>query len=211
MEQSTLNFVVRTERKKGAAGRLRRQGMIPSIIYGHNEPVAISVEEHEFGKKFKTVSESTIITLKSADQSYDVLVKDYQEDFIKGKILHIDFFEIERGKLLRTNVPVHVTGASIGVREGGLFEFITHDLEIECLPRDLPKEITVDISEMAIGQTLHVSDLAGLESVKVLTSTDQVICTVTRRKEAAEEVEEEVEEEGALEAAETEEVAGEEE
>ncbi len=210
MEHVTLTFVVRTERKKGPAGRLRRQGKIPSIIYGHNEPVAIIVDAHEFGKTFKNVSESTIITLKSQDRSYDVVVRDYQEDIIKGKIQHIDFYEIERGKLLRTHVPVHVTGASVGVKEGGLLELVTHELEIECLPRDLPSGIAVDISELAIARSLHVSDLSGLGEVKVLASPDQVLCTVTRRKEVVEEVEEELEEEEVLEAAETEEAVEEE-
>jgi large subunit ribosomal protein L25 len=214
MEQATISFVVRSERKKGPARKLRRQGMIPSIIYGRNEPVAIAVNEHEFGKRFKNVSESTIITLKSDNASYDVLVKDYQEDIIKGKIQHIDFFEIERGKLLRTHVPVHLSGTSIGVREGGILELITHELEIECLPRDLPQEIVVDITEMAIGHSLHVSDLEEIEGVRVMASNDQVVCTVTRRREVIEEVEEEeevLEEEAAAEAAEVEEAAEEEE
>ena len=100
MDQKSLTITLRKEKKKGAARRLRRIGQIPSVIYGHNDPVLVAIDEHEFNTKFKTVSESTIITLKSEENSYDVLVKDYQEDIVKGKILHIDFFEIEKGKHL---------------------------------------------------------------------------------------------------------------
>ncbi|TFG61970.1 MAG: 50S ribosomal protein L25, partial [Spirochaetales bacterium] len=148
MEKKTLNIDLREERKKGPAGRLRRMGKIPAIIYGHGEPTAISVDEHEFNKKFHTVSENTIINLRTGDHDYDVLVKDYQSDILTGRIKHLDFFEIDRKKLLKTHVPIRLTGTSIGVREGGLLEHLLHDAEVECLPKDMPEEYVLDITNL---------------------------------------------------------------
>ncbi len=197
MEQKTLTFIPREKTKKGPSKRLRRIGKIPSVVYGHNEPVCISVDEHEFSIKFKTVSESTIITLKSEDKAYEVLVKDYQEDILKGKIIHIDFYEVEQGKLLKTHMPIRFSGAPVGVREGGVLETVTHVLEIECLPKDLPEEVIIDINALELGHTIHISDVPAPEGVKYLAASDQVICTITRKR-AEEEVaeEEEIEEEG---------------
>jgi large subunit ribosomal protein L25 len=193
MAQKIIAFNIRNEKKKGPVGRLRKQGIIPSVIYGHNEPVVISIDKKEFYTNFKTVSESTIITLKSKDKSYDVLVKDFQEDIIKEEITHIDFYEIERGKLLKTHVPVHLNGTAVGVKEGGILEALTHEIEIECLPKDLPHEIALDISDLNVGDSIHISDIAEIEGVRFITPKEHVICAVI--KKAAEEVEEVEEEE----------------
>jgi len=200
MEQKTLDFSARSETKKGAARRLRRAGKIPSVVYGHDAPMAITIDAHEFNTKFRVVSESTIITLKSPDKSIDVLVKDYQEDVIKGKITHVDFYEIEKGKVLRARVPVHLEGTPEGVKEGGLLEVITHEVDVECLPKDLPQGIELDVSDMMIGHSLHAEQIPPMEGVRVLAAPDQVICTVLKQKEKLEiPEEEELEEEGLLE------------
>ena len=195
MDQKVLNFQDRKLLKKGHAGRLRRQGQIPSIIYGHQEPKPVSIDAHEFRNRFKTISESTIITLKSDAESLDVLVKDYQTDTLRGDITHIDFYEVEKGKLLRTHVPVHLKGIPLGVREGGILESLVHDIEVECLPKDLPSEITVEVEELEIGHSVHVSGLTAVEGVRFLTSQDQVICTILHKREEIEAVAEEEEEE----------------
>ena len=182
MEQKTLAFAVRNESGKGAAGRFRRSGRIPSVVYGRREPVAILIDEREFGTKFKTVSESTIIKLTSESSSVEVLVKDYQEDIVSGRITHIDFYEIDPSRTLRTRVAVHLRGNALGVREGGLLETLVHDLEIECLPKDLPEDIVVDVTSLGIGHSIHVRDLPAMAGVRVLTSTDQVVCTILVKK-----------------------------
>lgn len=198
MDQKILTFDTREEKRKGPARRLRREGRIPSIVYGHNEPVCISIDAHEFRTKFKRVSESAIITLKNNDTTYDVLVKDYQTDTMRGNIMHIDFYEIEKGKVLKTRVVVHFTGTPVGVKEGGLLETLIHDVEVECLPKDLPSDMSIDISDLEIGQSVHVRDLPVVEDVRILTSSDQVICTLLRKREEILEVEEEELEEGEL-------------
>lgn len=186
MEQKTLVGKMRAT-GKSVNRSLRRNGEIPCVIYGHNEPVSVAISAQEFNTKFKVVSENVIIKLAVDKNSYDVLVKDFQEDIITGKVMHIDFFEIEKGKVLKTNVPFHPTGSPVGVREGGLFEILVHEIEVECLPANIPDQITIDVAELKIGQSIHVKDLPQFENVKYLISSDQVVCVVTRKKEAKEE------------------------
>jgi large subunit ribosomal protein L25 len=130
-------------------------------------------------------------------KSRDVLIRDYQENTISGEITHVDFYEIERGKVLRTNVGLHLDGAAVGIREGGILESFVHELEVECLPKDLPEGINVDITNLEIGHSIHVRDLEAPPGVEILNSPDQVICTIAYKRAEVEEVPEELEEEEA--------------
>lgn len=184
--------------------------MIPAVIYGHGEPQGLLIEAHEFNTKFMKVSESTIINLKVDGDSHDVLIRDYQEDTISGAITHVDFYEIERGKTLRTNVGLQLTGAAVGIREGGILESFVHELEVECLPKDLPEGIDLDIANLELGHSLHVRDIEAPPGVNILNSQDQVVCTIAHKRIEVEEVAEELEEEeGVVEGEEGEEEAAE--
>ncbi|MCD6396659.1 MAG: 50S ribosomal protein L25 [Spirochaetaceae bacterium] len=195
MEQKTLAGYERKLFKKGPAARLRREGKIPAVIYGHNKPVHISVGEKEFDSKFHTISENTLITIIVDDKEYEVLVKDSQENMMMGKITHIDFFEVERGKTLKTRIPVYLIGTSVGVKEGGMLEQHLHEIDIECLPKDIPEKIEVDISNLKLGEAIHVSALELSEDVKILNTMEQSVVGVTTvKEEEEEEVEEEMEE-----------------
>ena len=178
-DSKTLTCAPRTDFGKGGAKRIRKEGKIPAVIYGHNAPVSISIDAREFSKKFHTVSENTIITLQSGKDSYDVLVKEYQDDILTSDILHIDFFEIERGKVLKTHVPVHTSGNAVGTKMGGILEIAIHDLEIECLPKDLPHEIVIDISGLELNASVHVADIKVPEGVKVLTPEDTTVLHIS--------------------------------
>ena len=211
MPQKTLAAQKRMTVRKGDAGRLRRDGKIPAVIYGHTAPEAICIDEREFNTKFHVISESTIITIDVGDEHHDVLVKDFQENVISGKILHIDFYEIERGKSLKTHVPLHLTGVPVGVKLGGVLETFLHELEIECLPKDLPERMEVEIGHLDVGHSIHVSEIQVPENVRVLNSPEQVACLVTHVRVQLEEpvAEEEAEEAEATEG-ESEEAASEE-
>lgn len=212
MEQKTLTAHSRKVFGSADSRRQRRNGMIPAVVYGRGEPQGLLVEAHEFNTKFMTVSESTIIDLQVDGNSHDVLIRDYQEDTISGTITHVDFYEIERGKALRTNVGLHLNGAAVGIREGGILESFVHELEVECLPKDLPEGIEVDITNLELGHSIHVRDLEAPSGVEILNSQDQVICTVAHKRAEIEEVPEELEEEeAALEGEEGEEEAAEDE
>lgn len=197
MKQKTLTVMKREAIKKQAANALRKAGKIPAVVYGHNPPRTVTVDEQEFKSKFNKISENTIIKLKLDEESHDVLIRDFQENIISGRILHIDFYEIEKGKHLRTRIPLHLEGTAVGVREGGLLEAFVHEVEVECLPKDLPERFVYDISELKLAHSVHISDLDIPEGVRVLNSEDQVVCAVAHRRAEVEEaaVEEEVEEE----------------
>jgi large subunit ribosomal protein L25 len=214
MEAKKLNGATRTEKRKMAAGRLRRAGKIPAIVYGAVKPIAITVDAREFHSSFRRITENTIIELRLPEGSHDVLVKDYQRDNLTGEILHIDFYEFKKGVALRTRVPLRLTGNPIGVKEGGILEVLLHHLEVECLPRNLPEEIVVDIGELALGHAFHVREIAVPNEVRLHVNPEQVVCLVAHRK-AEEEVapavaaEAEVAAEGEAAAKEGEEGAGE--
>jgi large subunit ribosomal protein L25 len=210
MEQKTLTAQARKTFGSADARRQRRSGKIPAVVYGHTDPKALIIDAHEFNSKFVTVSESTIISLQIDGDSHDVLIRDYQEDTISGAITHVDFYEIERGKSLRTNVALHLTGAAVGIREGGILESFVHELEVECLPKDLPETIEVEITNLEIGHSIHIRDLEAPPGVQVLNPQDQVVCTIAHKRVEIEEVEEEEELEAALEGEEGEEAAVEE-
>jgi large subunit ribosomal protein L25 len=182
MEQKTLTIQERTETGKNAAGRIRRAGNIPCIMYGHSGKTSLTINAHEFDNKFKKMSENTIITLVDGKKQYEVLLKDYQEDIVTGKILHVDFYEIESGKALRTHVPIHAKGTAIGVKEGGLLEQLLHGLEIECEPKDLPQSINIDVTGLNHGDSIHVRDLKLDPAVKVLNNPEQVVFTIGHHK-----------------------------
>lgn len=182
MEQKVLNCDERAKLGKGESGRLRRAGRIPGVIYGRREPVPVSVNEHEFNSKFHHISESTIIRLHLEGGDHDVLIRDYQEDAISGRITHIDFYEVDRSRTLRTNVSVQLTGAPVGVKEGGLLEHFVHEVEVECLPGNLPEKIVLEVTDLQLGHSLHVRELPPVEGVRILNSPEQVVCAVVHKR-----------------------------
>ncbi len=182
MEQKTLNAESRPKLGKGESGRLKRRGRIPAVIYGHQEPLAVSIDAHEFDTKFHHISESTIIRLAVGGQEREVLIRDFQEDAVGGQVTHIDFYEVDKNRLLRTNVRVELTGAPVGVKEGGLLEHFVHEVEVECLPASLPEKILLDVNELRLGKSLHVRELPPVEGVRFLNSPEQVVCAVVHKR-----------------------------
>ena len=182
MEQKTLNAESRGRLGKGESGRLRRRGRIPAVVYGHREPLAVSIDEHEFDTKFQHISESTIIRLQVGDQEREVLIRDFQEDAINGRVTHVDFYEVDKNRILRTNVSVQLVGAPVGVKEGGLLEHFVHEVEVECLPAQLPEKIVLDVNELRLGHSLHVRELPPVEGVRFLNSPEQVVCAVVHKR-----------------------------
>ncbi len=182
MEQKTLSAESRVKLGKGESGRLRRQGRIPAVVYGHQEPLAVSVDAHEFDTKFHHISESTIIHLQVAGQEREVLIRDFQEDAVGRHITHIDFYEVDKNRVLRTHVRVELTGAPVGVKEGGLLEHFVHEVEVECLPGNLPEKIVLDVNELRLGKSLHVRELPTVEGVRFLNSPEQVVCAVVHKR-----------------------------
>ena len=197
VERLAIRAETRTKTRTRESRRLRRGGRVPAVVYGAAETESISLDTKEAQRLFRHASESTIISLSTDAGERDVLIKDYQTDRITDTLLHIDFLQVVAGQALRTHVPLHFIGIPIGVREGGILEALLRELHVECLPKDLPESLDVDIEGLDSGDSIHVRELDTPDRVRVLSPPDQVVCLVAHRlAEEEEEVDEaELEEE----------------
>ncbi|HAE21996.1 MAG TPA: 50S ribosomal protein L25 [Spirochaetaceae bacterium] len=183
MSQHVLNAGAREVSNKGAVNSLRRQGKIPAVIYNRQgRCVPLVLDAIEFGKATKGVSESTIVKLVVGKDSYECMIKDRQLDWLKGTIKHVDFFEVQSGVLMRAKVSVHLSGIPVGVREGGILEHPVHEIEVECMPKDMPEKFTIDVTELKANHSIHVRDIARSKDVKILAAEDQVVVLVKYAK-----------------------------
>jgi len=186
MSKVVLQAKNRQKAGSSESRRLRRSGRIPAVLYGRQgKAVSIDLEAIEFIKGTKGISESTIVKIEVEGKSYDAFVKDTQRNIIDGNILHIDFYEVESGIALRAKVSLILHGNPIGVREGGMLENPIHEIEVECLPKDLPERIELDISGLKTNQSLHVRDIPLAAGVKLISNPDQVVALVKFAKAEA--------------------------
>jgi large subunit ribosomal protein L25 len=191
---SQVVFAARNRVDAGSSGarRIRREGRIPAVVYGRlGKGLSIDLDALEFVNSVKGISESTIVTINVDGQAHEAFVKDTQRNITNGQILHVDFYEVERGVSLRAKVSVHVHGNPVGVREGGILESPLHEIEVECLPKDLPERIDVDVAELKVNQSIHVRDLLLGEGVRLISNPDQVVALVKFAKAEAESAAEE--------------------
>jgi large subunit ribosomal protein L25 len=179
-----LAVTVREKSGKGAARQLRRSGKVPGVLYGQGECLLLTIEPEPLTKILKSQAGSTaLITLTvngaKAKPKRTALLRDFQVDPVEGHVLHADLFEISMDKPIRVKVPVHVTGSTpAGVKEGGILHYHTRELHVECLPDALPDHIEVDASALAIGQGVHLKEMAKLEGVRFLDDPDQMVVSV---------------------------------
>ncbi len=194
MKDTNVTAQLRTE-DFGSTGsrRVLAAGRIPAVIYGRKEPVHITLEAKEFQNKLRFVSESTLLNLKIGRKTHSVLMKELQENVLLGKILHVDFFEVSKDEVVRTRVQILLTGHPEGAKFGGVLEQVTHEIEIECLPADLPRNLSLDVSSLNLNESLQVGHLELPSGVKALTATDVTLATVKSIKEEVVEEEEEME------------------
>jgi large subunit ribosomal protein L25 len=180
----------RTETGKNANRRLRVSGKIPGVLYGDKKKaVQIAVAPKEIVAILRSASgANTLFDLDLGGERRKVILKEHQQEPIKGKLLHADFYEVALDKELHVKVHIEVQGIAIGVkRDGGVLDFVTRELEVACLPTNIPDKISVDVSELEIGKHLRVHDLKLPEKVRVLTDHDLVVVhvVVPRAEEVA--------------------------
>ena len=186
MSQVVLSARNRQSKGSAEARRIRRTGRIPGVIYGRSgKAVSIDLDALEFINRVKGISESTIVKVDLDGKPYDAFVKATQRNIIDGAILHVDFYEVESGVALRARVSINLKGSAIGVREGGVLEFPLHEIEVECLPKDLPERIEVDISNLGANQSIHVKDIVLSDAIRVISAPDQVVALVKYAREEA--------------------------
>ena len=186
MSQVVLTAKNRQNKGSGEARKIRRAGRIPAVLYGRSgKAISIDLDALEFANGVKNISESTIVKVEVDGKPYDAFVKDTQRNIIDGNVLHVDFYEVESGVLVRARVTINLKGNAIGVREGGVLEFPLHEIEVECLPKDLPERIELDISNLGANQSIHVRDIALADTIRVISAADQVVTLVKYAKEEA--------------------------
>lgn len=187
MERVTLSVEKRGKTGKGGARSLRRSGFIPAVLYKGGDSLPVQLAAKELSRFIsKTAGEQIIVNLQFSDDMKQAIVKDYQKDPIVGDLLHVDFQEISATELLRVAVHVAVKGEAIGVkRDKGLLQHGLREIEIECLPDNIPGHIDVDVTNLGIGQSIHVGDLKLGEDIKVLTDPNEVLISVAAVKEEA--------------------------
>lgn len=187
----TIAAEPRSTRGKNEARRLRVSMKIPAVVYGTGkDPVAVSVSPKEVNKILH--SSSGVNTIFNLDipgvENTPVMVVDWQHDPIRNNLLHIDMKRIDLSKRLTVKVPVHTTGDPIGVKQqGGLYEIIGREIEIECLPDEIPEHFEVNVAAMTLGQSLRASQVELTGSMKLVSSPDQVISHVIAVRGSAEE------------------------
>jgi large subunit ribosomal protein L25 len=186
----TVAAEARASRGKNEARRTRRAGMIPGVVYGaYKDPVPVAVNPRQISQILHSrTGHNTIFNLSiQGGETTPVMVVDGQHDPIRGNLLHVDLKRIDLSKRIRVSVPVNTHGEPPGVKQqGGLLEVITREIEIECLPDEIPEHFMVDVGELMIGQSKRASDIAMAGSMKLISSPDSVIAHVITIKVVAE-------------------------
>ena len=176
---------------KNAARRLRRAGRIPAVVYGGGGPaIPVAVDPKAILQILHSESgHNAIFTLEIRGKApARVMIRDWQSEPVDGHLLHVDLVRIARDTKLKLQVPIHVSGEPVGVKvQGGVFEFVLREVEVECLPDDIPERFVADVSGLELGKSFRVSDLPLDPKVKVLTDPTRVIAHVVELK-AVEEV-----------------------
>ena len=198
----TIEAELRTDSGKGASRRLRRADRVPAILYGGNkEAVALTLDFNKVNNMADSEAfYSHILTLVIDGKKQQAILKDVQRHPFKPKLTHLDFQRVEKGQKLHTHVPVHFINEAkaFGVKEeGGVINHLLADLEIECLPKDLPEFIEVDVANLKLGETLHLSDLVVPKGVTLLelakgADHDQAVVSIVKPKTVKEETTDEV-------------------
>jgi len=181
MAELTLEVSRREEQGKGAAGRMRREGKVPAVVYGgHRETVPITVDRKAvtdlIQKSEHGVRSIFLLKMAGTDQSRHAMIKEIQMDPINRKMTHIDFIRVLMDEV------IHVNGTPLGVKEGGLLDFQVRELHIECLPNAIPDRIDVDINNLGMHEYIRLGELKLPEGVKVLDDPERVVVGVTHVK-----------------------------
>jgi len=168
-----LNAELRSDSGKGASRRLRRQGLVPAIVYGGDrEPAQISIAHNEFIHELENEAIYTqVIELRVADKKQDVILRDLQRHPYKNKVIHADFYRIDENKPIKVVVPIHVANAEkcVGVKsDGGVMSHLITEIEIIALPKNLPEYLEIDALNLHLGDTLHLTDIQLPEGVQIV-------------------------------------------
>jgi large subunit ribosomal protein L25 len=185
-DQSILEAQPRTPGTKNDARRVRRQGKIPAVVYGAGkDAVPVSVDPRQVSRILHSATgHNTVFDLAVDGERTKAMIVDWQYEPIKGSLLHIDVKRIAMDQKLKVNVPIELVGEPAGVKQqGGILEQITREVEIECLPGDIPNQIELSVADLVFGMVLRVTDLPKNDKIRFLTDPDQPVAHVISIKE----------------------------
>ena len=182
METLEIQVDARDKKRKRDARRLLRSGKIPGVLYGpKTQTVALELDKREFTSRVAGLEGSHLVRLKSASSVLAekvALVKDMQFHPINGDVIHADLYEVDLTATIQVRVPLHFVGRAAGVTRGGILQPIVREIEVECLPMDIPEFFNVDVSELDIGDSVHVAELVMPEGVSAVSETNFALVSV---------------------------------
>jgi len=176
------------EAGKGEAHRARHKGMVPAVVYGHGVKgaKAVSVAGKEMLRLMQTGGARHLVELTVGSKKHRVMIKEIQRDAVKGQPIHVDFYAVSLKEKLHATVPLVVHGAEAVSKAGGIVEHQLHEVEVECLPADLPDALEVHIADIGLGGHVSVGNLTPPKGVKILNDADEVILSIDRPRSEAE-------------------------
>lgn len=190
MSQVKLEARIRKETGKGVSRRLRREGRVPAVLYGHHleEPIILDVNSKDTEKILHTNGKTAIISLafndeKVADQM--AMLVDYQRDVFGTTLLHVDFKQVRMDEKVTASVPVVLVGEAAGIKDGGIVDQVIREVEVECLPMAIPAHIEVDISALGLGHHLTIAQIAAPEGVEIKADPEEVVVSIAIPRAAA--------------------------
>lgn len=176
MEKIKLLAEVRESRGSSYSRNLRAKGQIPGVIYGKGrEPLALSIDEKEIKK---VIGKNSLIDLGFGEETASVVLKDIQRDPLRGNPIHFDFQEVDLKQRITITVSILLEGTPAGIKEGGILQQTLREVDLECLPTEMPNYLKVDISHLNVGESLHVDELVVPENLTILTSPEEVVVTI---------------------------------
>jgi large subunit ribosomal protein L25 len=183
METITITVESRKSFGKGDAGRMRRQGRVPGVFYGPGKQAAsLSIDAREFRMKIGGLEGSHLIQLTSSLPEFQdkiAILREVQRHPLTSELVHVDLYEVDVNKALQITVPIHFLGKAEGVTLGGNLQSLMREITVECLPREIPEFVTVDVSALKIHDSLHISDIALPAGVKAVFDVNEAVVTVT--------------------------------
>lgn len=182
MEKTVLKASERKDFSKSFTKKLRKDGLIPGVFYLRNtSPIHIDVSDKKINPLVFTSKTHLIALQLEGHEEYECIIKDVQFDPVTDRVIHFDLLGLTRGEKIVLEIPVQLVGTPIGVKEGGVIQHTRHKLEVECLPKNIPEHIVIDVTSLKLGDSIHISDL-NYEDLEFLESKEAMIVQVTHPK-----------------------------
>jgi large subunit ribosomal protein L25 len=182
METTKIKASERKDFSKSETRRIRNEGYIPGVYYSkNNQPIHINVADKAINPLVFTAKTHLISLQLEGHDEYECIIKDVQFDPVTDKLIHFDLLGLTKGEKIILEIPVRLMGTPVGVKEGGIIQHVMHKIEVECLPRNIPEHIVIDISDLKLGDSIHISDL-NYEEIEFTDPKESMIVQVTHAK-----------------------------